>query len=112
MAIKIRKTKTGRDKFARASIYHKIRTWLETSDKYKEYAEYAGGAFDFAHLVVTVEECDDQYTFPRIDADAPTLAKAFVKWCGLDAEIVDAHQQAIIDTETPPAVAEPDAEKN
>lgn len=111
MAIKIRKTKTGRDKFARAAIYHSARTWLETSDKYKAYAAYAGAIFDFAHLVVTVEECDE-FTFPKFDADAPALGKAFVKWAELDAEITDAHQQAIIDAETPPAAAEPDAEKN
>lgn len=116
MSIKLRKLKTGHDKFDRATIFNDIVTWLQASDKYRRHARKVGAIFDFAHLVVTVEACEG-FTFPSIDAEPAALAKAFVKWGELDAEVTEAHQQAIEAAEKPtnaPALApaDADAEKN
>lgn len=116
MSIKLRKLKTGHDKFDRATIFNDIVTWLQASDKYRRHARKVGAIFDFAHLVVTVESCEG-FTFPSVDAEPAALAKAFVKWGELDTEVIEAHQQAIEAAEKPvntPDLAPADAaaEKN
>lgn len=124
VGIKLNPLRTGRDHFARASIYHRSLEFLKKSEKYGEYQHYETQLIDYAHLVVAVDRSVPQptgYKFPEIGASVPDLARGFVQWCNLDYEIIQTYRDAITasmppvaNTDTAPGQAEPetDDEKN
>lgn len=124
MEIKLNPLVTGRDYFARASIYNRVLEFLKKSEKYGEYAAYDIALIDYAHLVVAVDRTSEQpekYVFPEIGASVPDLARGFVQWCALKYENIDAYRDAIqasmppvVNSDVAPEQPEPqtDAEKN